>query len=161
MADDTRTFVTLVTAVGCALTAGVFFAFSTFVMRGLGRIEPTAGISAMQAINVTAVNPWLMTLLFGSAVGSLVLLVTALTGMRHPQAGLLLAGGICYLLGVMAVTAVCNIPRNNALAAMDATATTTAQYWQQYLTSWTLWNHVRLAGSLVAAVAFTLALARG
>jgi uncharacterized membrane protein len=30
-------------AVGCGLLAGVYFAFSTFVMTALSRIEPSAG----------------------------------------------------------------------------------------------------------------------
>ena len=36
--------VTLVTAVGCGLVAGVFFAFSTFVMPALRRVTPSGGV---------------------------------------------------------------------------------------------------------------------
>ena len=36
-------WVTLVTAVGCGLSAGVFFAFSAFVMPALGRLPPAQG----------------------------------------------------------------------------------------------------------------------
>ncbi len=35
----------------CGLVAGVFFAFSTFVMSGLARLPPADGIRAMQSIN--------------------------------------------------------------------------------------------------------------
>jgi len=48
---------TLVTALGCGLVAGVFFAFSTFVMAALRRLKPEEGISAMQSINILAVAP--------------------------------------------------------------------------------------------------------
>ena len=41
----------LVTALGCGLVAGVFFAFSAFVMDGLARAAPAEGIAAMQWIN--------------------------------------------------------------------------------------------------------------
>ena len=41
---------TLIAALGCGLVAGVFFAFSTFVMKALGRVPPEAGISVMQSI---------------------------------------------------------------------------------------------------------------
>ena len=34
------------------LVAGIFFAFSTFIMRALGRLRPAEGVAAMQAINV-------------------------------------------------------------------------------------------------------------
>ena len=48
---------TLVTALGCGLVAGVFFAFSTFVMAALRRLKPEEGIAAMQSINILAVTP--------------------------------------------------------------------------------------------------------
>ena len=55
-------------ATGCALTAGIFFAFSTFVMQALAMQPPGPGISAMQSINITVINPWFMTAFFGPAV---------------------------------------------------------------------------------------------
>jgi uncharacterized membrane protein len=39
------------------VVAGVFFAFSAFVMRALARLLAPQGIAAMQAINVVAVTP--------------------------------------------------------------------------------------------------------
>ncbi len=43
--------VTLASALGCGLVAGVFYAFSTFVMPALKRLPPAQGIVAMQSIN--------------------------------------------------------------------------------------------------------------
>ena len=43
-------------AIGCGLLAGLYFAFSAFIMTALGRIEQTAGIAAMNAINVAIVQ---------------------------------------------------------------------------------------------------------
>lgn len=71
-------WVTLVTAVGCGLSAGVFFAFSAFVMPALGRLPPAQGIAAMQSINKLAVTPAFMTALFGTALACLGLAVWAL-----------------------------------------------------------------------------------
>ncbi len=48
---------TFVAALGCGLVAGVFFAFSTFVMKALGRVPSAAGISVMQSINATVLTP--------------------------------------------------------------------------------------------------------
>ena len=48
---------TVVTALGCGLNAGVFFAFSSFVMKALARLQPAQGIAAMQSINLVAVTP--------------------------------------------------------------------------------------------------------
>jgi hypothetical protein len=47
---------TVVTALGCGLNAGVFFAFSSFVMKALARLQPAQGIAAMQSINLVAVT---------------------------------------------------------------------------------------------------------
>jgi hypothetical protein len=38
---------TLASALGCGLVAGVFFAFSTFVMAALRRLKPEEGIAAI------------------------------------------------------------------------------------------------------------------
>ena len=61
-------WLTLGTALGCGLCAGVFFAFSAFVMPALGRLPAGQGIAAMQSINKLAVTPAFMTALFGSAL---------------------------------------------------------------------------------------------
>ena len=42
---------------GSGLVAGIFFAFSSFVMRALGRLPYQQGSAAMKAINVTVINP--------------------------------------------------------------------------------------------------------
>jgi len=41
--------VTLLSALGCRLVAGVFFAFSAFVMKALGKLPPAQGIAAMRS----------------------------------------------------------------------------------------------------------------
>jgi hypothetical protein len=48
---------TFLAALGSALIGGLFFAFSAFVMRALGRLPPAGGIAAMQSINVAVLNP--------------------------------------------------------------------------------------------------------
>ena len=50
------------------MVAGVFFAFSAFVMRALARLPAPQGIAAMRAINVVAVTPAFMVALFGTAL---------------------------------------------------------------------------------------------
>ena len=64
--SDALFALTLVTALGCGLNAGVFFAFSTFVMAGLRRLPAPQAIAAMQSINVTRRTPAFMTALLGT-----------------------------------------------------------------------------------------------
>jgi RNA polymerase sigma-70 factor (ECF subfamily) len=61
----------LFAALGCGLIAGVFFAFSTFVMKALAQRPSVESIAAMQSINITIINPWFMTAFFGTGLACL------------------------------------------------------------------------------------------
>ena len=147
----------LLAALGCGLIAGAFFAFSTFVMRALGRLPPASGIAAMQSINVAVINPWFLGTFVGTAAASLVLVVASLRHWPDPRAAYWLAGGLLYLVGTFLVTGRFNVPRNDALAAVAPASPEAAAVWTSYLASWTAWNHVRTVAALAAAAAFTIA----
>ena len=149
---------TLLTALGCGLVAGALFAFSGFVMKALGRLPAAQGIAAMQSINVVAVTPAFMTALFGTAAACLALVVWVLLSPDGNSPGLVIAGAVAYLAGVVGVTGTRNVPMNNRLAAIGAEDAGAAALWDEYLRRWTAWNHVRVATSLAAAAALTVAL---
>ncbi len=140
----------LVASVGTALSGGVFFAFSTFVMPGLGRLPPREGLAAMQAINVAAINPLFMALLFGSAVLDLAVLVMALRS-QGPGAGLAVAGATLYIVGVIGMTMAFHVPRNEALATVSASDPEAPARFATYLASWVPGNHVRAVSAAIAA----------
>ncbi|BAZ68053.1 MAG: DUF1772 domain-containing protein [Pelatocladus maniniholoensis HA4357-MV3] len=148
----------LFAAIGCGLIAGVFFAFSTFVMAGLARLQPAQGITAMQSINITAINPLFMLALFGTAVACLFLTVSSLLKWHQPGAVYLLIGSLLYLIGTIGVTIAFNVPLNDALVNVKPDSTEGANLWASYLTNWTTWNHVRTIAALAAATLFTLSL---
>jgi uncharacterized membrane protein len=158
LVDELRFLLTLVSALGCGLIAGVFFAFSTFVMTALARLPPAQGIAAMQSINVAVINPWFMTAFLGTGAGCLALAVSSLLTWHKPGAVYLLVGSLLYLVGTLLVTMVCNVPRNDALAAVDPASAEGARLWASYVTSWTAWNHVRTVAALAAAASLTMAL---
>lgn len=142
--------VTLCTATGSGVVAGVFFAFSTFVMPALARLPAEQGIAAMQAINVTVINRWFMGVMFGTAAASLLLVIAPLLGWGGPGTRLRLAGGLLYLLGTVVVTAAFNVPRNDALAAVSVGTADAAALWSRFLVEWTRWNHVRTVTGIAA-----------
>ncbi len=148
----------LFAAIGCGLIAGVFFAFSTFVMPALARLQPPQGIAAMQSINITAINPLFMIALFGTALACLFLAVSVLFKWQQSGAVYLLVGSLLYLVGTIGVTIACNVPLNDALAIVKPESPEGANLWARYLTDWTFWNHVRTLAALVAAVLFAIAL---
>jgi uncharacterized membrane protein len=150
--------VTLVAALGCGTLAGVWFAFSGFVMAALGRLPAPQGIAAMQSINRLAPTPPLMTAMFGTALLCLGLMIWALLSLDETGARWVLAGGVVYLVGTIGVTMAGNVPLNNALESADPESAAGAELWSEYLRKWTAWNHVRLLGSLAAAALLVLAL---
>lgn len=148
----------LFSALGCGLMAGVFFAFSAFVMRALARLQPTQGIAAMQSINIVVINPLFMVVFMGTAVACLFLAVFSLLRWHQPGAAYLLVGSLLYLVGTFLVTIAFNVPLNDALAKADAGSPESANLWASYVSHWTAWNHLRTAAALAAAAAFTIAL---
>ncbi len=158
MIDGSLFALTLLAALGCGLMAGVFFAFSTFVMKALGRLPAPQGIAAMQSINVVVINPVFMAAFLGTAVLCAVLVIASLLTWDRPGAAWLLPGGVLDLAGTFGVTMLFNVPRNNALAAADPATAEATDLWAAYLGGWTAWNHVRTAAALAAAAALTMAI---
>lgn len=142
---------TLVAALGCGLIGGVFFAFSTFVMKALARLPASQGIAAMQSINVVVLNRWFLGAFFGTGIVCVLLVIAALV-QWSVNSVYLIAGAALYVVGTLWVTIAFNVPRNNALAARGA------EVWARYVPEWTAWNHVRTAAALAAAASFSLAL---
>ncbi|HSI62276.1 MAG TPA: anthrone oxygenase family protein [Candidatus Saccharimonadia bacterium] len=151
---------TFIAALGSGLVAGIFYAFSTFIMKALGKLPPEKGIAAMQSINAVIINPWFIPLFIGTAL--LCIFITVLTFMQRPPSAMswLLAGSILYFVGTFVFTMIFNVPRNNALDAVDPASAEGAKLWADYLVTWTFWNHVRTVASLGAMVTFIVALTK-
>jgi uncharacterized membrane protein len=139
-------------AVGAAGNGGVFFAFSAFVMPALARLHTSQGIAAMQSINITAVRPPLMVLMFGTAVLMFAFGVHAATGLETKASRLVLVGALVYLVGVVGTTIAFNVPKNDELAAIDPNAISSIDVWRSYLGAWTVANHVRTVAGFASAV---------
>lgn len=151
---------TAIGALGSTLVAGVFYAFSGFVMPALARLPAAEGIAAMQSINITAVQAPLMLAMFGTALVSVVLIVFAVRGRGQRYAFPLLLGSVLYLLGSIVMTMVFHVPLNDAMAVLDPTAASSVQPWADYLSQWSAGNQVRWIVPLAASVSYGWALLR-
>src|SRR5918994_7361499 len=149
---------TVLAALGCAMMAGVFFAFSAFVMKALARLPAEQGVAAMQAINMAAVTFAFMAALFGTAVACGALVVWALFAWGEGFAPYLLVGSALYLIGTILLTIAYHVPRNEALARVEPHSAEAESHWKRYLSGWTAWNHLRAATALAAAGAPPIAL---
>ncbi|TPQ41237.1 hypothetical protein C2U70_03625 [Bradyrhizobium guangdongense] len=146
-------------AIGCGLIGGLYFAFSAFIMTALGRIDQAAGIAAMNSINVEIVRSLFMPVFLGTTLSCAVLVVMGLLRLNEPGAAAMIIGGTAYVIGMFVVTAVFNVPLNNALAAVQPSSAEAASLWATYLKDWTFWNHARTVASLGASVLFIAVLA--
>jgi uncharacterized membrane protein len=152
---------TFVAAIGSGLIGGVFYAFSTFVMKALGRLPAREGIAAMQSINVAVINPLFLGVFIGTAAACAAAMVAAFLRWEKPGAAYLLVGGALYLFGTFGVTMVFNVPLNNSLAAVTPGDPDAARHWARYMSRWTAWNHVRTATAIAAMGSLMMAMRRG
>lgn len=150
--------VAFLAALGSALVAGIFFAFSTFVVKALARLPGAQGAAAMQSINVTVLNQWFLVAFVGTGVLSLVAMGAASLRWGEPGMTALFVGGGLYLAGSFLVTLFCNVPRNKALESLAPDDPGLLEAWPRYVSGWTRWNHVRTAASLAASACFVVAL---
>jgi uncharacterized membrane protein len=149
----TTTILAGTTAVGAALTAGVFFGFSWLVMPALDKVSQVGAIAAMQEINRIAVRCALMPLMFGTA---LLCLAAAVASLRADRTITIIgiAGAAIYLIGVIGITICANVPLNDQLARLSAAAAA-PDAWQAYSAPWTQWNTVRAVAGAIASGCFT------
>jgi uncharacterized membrane protein len=148
----------VIALLGSALIAGIFFAFSSFVMKALARVPSAEGIAAMQSINVVVLNPTFLGTFMGTAAISLLVAVIAVKGWEMPSAPWLVAGASLYLVGTFLLTGLGNVPLNTQLAAVQANDPAAIKVWEHYLGRWTLLNSVRTVAAMCAALLFTVGL---
>jgi uncharacterized membrane protein len=148
---------TILAALGSGIMAGLFFAFSSFIMTAFSKLPPEQGIAAMNSINVAILNATFGTAFFGTALLCLALGVVSLLRWADPGSAWLLLGSALYLIGIIAVTIVFNVPLNDALEAVAPPSTEGTALWTRYLAEWVSWNHVRTFASIGSLIAFILA----
>lgn len=149
----------ILAAVGAGTIGGVFFAFSTFVMRALADLPAPQGIAAMQRINVVVLTP----VFLGPFLGTAPLLgAAALLASRDGSPAWTWLAGACllYAAGTVGVTIACNVPRNDRLARLAPESREALEYWPIYVREWLVWNHLRCAAAVAALAAVVVAVTR-
>ncbi|PSJ37315.1 anthrone oxygenase family protein [Allosphingosinicella deserti] len=141
-------------ALGCGLMAGVYFAFSAFIMAALDRVGKSEAIAAMNAINIGIVRSAFMPLFVGTTLVSLAVGAASLIAWPESGRANALLGATIYFGGMFVVTLICNVPLNEALARSRDQGDSTNSAWNVYMARWTRWNHVRTAASAIAAAVF-------
>lgn len=139
-------------ALSSGLIAGVYFAFSGFIMPAFGKIDAAQSIAAMNSINETILRSLFMPLFFGSSIISVLLIIIAFVYWGEAGAELTLIAGAVYFFGMFVCTVLFNVPLNNSLAKLDTNSDNAHRVWSGYLRNWTNWNHLRTVSSLITCI---------
>ncbi len=153
--------VTFLAALGTALLAGNFFAFSAYLMRALRGLSAERGGVAMQAITLALRAPVFLVVFFGTAVLAAVLAGVAVLKHGAPGSCYLLTGSLVFLIGTFCVTMGRNVPLNRALIRTTPGTKEGREMWKRFQSSWSRWNHVRTLTSLMACAFLIMALVDG
>lgn len=147
--------IVILMAIGSGIVGGVFFAFSTFVMRALGDLPASNGIAAMQRINVVVISPWFMTPFLGTAALAMAIVAMRLCHVPGVTTLATVGGGLC-IVGTFGVTIFGNVPLNNRLALLESSSDQAAKSWVAYPRNWMRWNHLRTVAAIASSVAIGL-----
>ena len=143
------TFAMMLAALTGVMLGGIFFSFSTFVMRGLGDAPPEAGMVAMQEINKRVYGSEFLAVFTGFGFASIGLLIWGVWAGNIWS----VAGASLYLLGLIAMTMFVHVPMNKRLDRGRAAL----GYWPDYHARWTRLNHIRSFSCFASAGAFLMA----
>ena len=150
---DLIVFMTIWTLViGVGVMTGVYFAFSTFIMRAFDDLPSKHAIEAMNSINQVIVKSLFLPLFFGTTVLALVQVILSLIYLEGTPLYLGVISGLIYFLTMFISTVLFNVPLNNQLARFNSLNDNADIAWAFYRIGWTRWNHVRTVGSLISVV---------
>lgn len=142
-------YVLMLSALTAAMLGGIFFSFSTFVMRGLADATPQSGMMAMQEINKRVYGSEFLAILMLFGIASAGLLAWGLLIADFWT----VAAALFYLLGLIAMTMFVHVPMNKRLdRGMAALG-----YWPEYHSRWTRLNHIRSFSCFASAGAYLVA----
>lgn len=150
-------YFSLFLALWSAVIGGVFSAFSEFIMAGLLRTSPTAGVDTMQQINRTVIKTQFVAGLILIAPLSIAFAIygyAQLDGLAHTA---ILLAPIIYVPTVFLMTIFGNVPMNNKLDRLDPKTSEAETYWIRYGRVWTRLNHFRTLGSVITAMLYLAA----
>jgi uncharacterized membrane protein len=148
-----QSIVLFITILFSGLVAGLLYSYSCSVNPGLKALSDKEYLHAMQSINRAIQNP----VFFISFMG-LLLLLPLCSWLSYKQATAIpfmyvLIAAIVYIVGVIGVTVVGNIPLNNQLEKFNLTNADAAQITDMRLRfegAWVSWHTVRTGASIIS-----------
>lgn len=140
------------------LMAGLYFAFSVFVMQALNKLSPTAAGQAMNNINDVIVNTLFLPLFFGSTLWFAGLIVWQIADWNEANSIFFVSSAVIYIVGMFGVTAFGNVPLNNQLQRSNENDNALAMAWKNYYQPWLRLNHIRTISCILSTALLLMAM---
>ena len=121
------------------LTSGLLFIFAFAVNPGLARLSEEEYFRAMKYINIVILNPIFFLVFMGPLITMPIL--TYMSWNDSSMFILIPISTILYLLGVLLITAIKNVPLNNKLEKLNSTEFKGVFIW--YRKPWNFWHNIR------------------
>ena len=149
MLDSLLQFSLGIGAVSAGLMAGVYLAFSGFIMQSLHQQGAEIATRTMNTINRVILKSWFIVVFFGSTILFALLATLAVIYPTLPGRWMLVGIGVSYVIGMFLCTALFNVPLNHRLSEVDQQREQMPEVWQHYLEHWSRWNLLRGLCSLI------------
>ena len=121
------------------ITSGLLFIFTFAVNPGLSRLNEEEYFRAMKYINIVILNPIFFLVFMGPLIT--MPLLTYMSWNDSNTFILILISAILYLLGVLFITSIKNVPLNNKLEKLNLTEFKGVFIW--YRKPWNFWHNIR------------------
>ena len=124
---------------------GFFYAWVCSTMWGLDATDPRTAIAAMQAMNASVRTAVFFPAFFMTPIILGATAIFAAQEAKRKSAVLFGLAAILYFGGAFLVTAMVNVPMNEALAKVSIPDDINAarSIWQDYSATWQVWNLLR------------------
>lgn len=139
---------------GAGCVGGAFFAFSSFVMPALEKLDGASGMLAMKEINATVLSSSFLLVLMGTGLLMLALLYFE-PSLKGASGKLIFAACMIYLIGTISVTTLINVPLNVRLQDFQDGDVAS---WKSYVRDWTKWNSIRGLAATSSSAMLVLAI---
>lgn len=156
-----KVIISILALLSTGLSAGLFYAWSVSVIPGTKRMADHSYLEAMQQINRAILNPGFFAIFFGSLLLMLWSSYLEFKADLSPSFFFTLAALIVYIAGTVGVTAVGNVPLNEALDLIELNklgASELKMTRQAYELKWNRLHHVRTVFSIISFVLLLLAI---
>ncbi len=128
------------------LTSGLLFIFAFAVNPGLARLSEEEYFRAMKYINIVILNPIFFLVFMGPLIT--MPLLTYMSWNDSSMFILIPISTILYLLGVLLITTIKNVPLNNKLEKLNSNEFKGVFIW--YRKPWNFWHNIRTFFSIIS-----------